>query len=267
MKLKSFVPLLLAGLVTVLAVAGLATGAGQAAPTNQSPPTISGTPQDGSTLTASTGQWNGTTPITYSYQWRRCDSNGGSCSDISGATDKTYTLKAVDVGNTMRVRVTAKNADGAASASSVPTAVVKAKTAPPPTTVNGCPASGSGPIDVSTVSPPARLLIDGQSITPSPITRSSTDLTIKFHVSACNGRPISGALVYTTAIPFQQFTIPTEVPTDASGWATLTMHQESGFPASPHQQLLAMFARARKPGENLLGGISTRRLVSFPVHL
>ena len=267
MKFRTIIPLLVAGLVTVLAVAGLATGASKAAPTNQSPPTISGTPQEGSTLTASDGQWNGTTPLTYSYQWRRCDANGGSCADISGAIDKTYALKAVDVGNTIRVRVTAKNADGSASASSVPTAVIKAKSAPPPTTVNGCPATGSGPIDVSAVSQPAQLSIDGQSITPSPITRSSTSLTVKFHVSACKGRSVTGALVYVTAVPFQQFTIPSEVPTDASGWATLTMQKQSGFPASTHQQLLAMFVRARKPGEDLLGGISARRLVSFPVHL
>lgn len=109
--------------MTLLAVAGLAPGASSAAPTNQSQPTISGTPQDGSTLTASDGQWNGTTPLTYSNQWRRCDVRGGSCADISGAIDKTYTLKAVDVGNTIRVGVTAKNADGSASATSVPTAV------------------------------------------------------------------------------------------------------------------------------------------------
>jgi hypothetical protein len=134
-------------------------------------------------------------------------------------------------------------------------------------TVNGCPAAGSGTIDVASITPPARLLIDGQAVSPSPITRSSNDVTVRFHVSACNGRSVSGALVYATAVPFQQFSIPAETPTGADGWATMTMHQEGAFPASPRQQLLAVFVRARKSGENLLGGISTRRLVSFPVNL
>jgi hypothetical protein len=258
--------LLAAGAVTVLAIAGFSQAAGSAAPTNQSPPTISGKAQEGQTLTASTGTWAGS-PTSFAYQWRRCDGNGGSCSSITGASDKTYTLKKVDVDNTLRVRVTAKNADGSNSATSVPTAVVTAAPTPPPTTKDGCPTSGSGPLAVTSIAPPARLVVDGQSASPTPVTRSTTDLTLKFHVSACSGRPIEGALVYVTAVPFQQFNVPAEIQTDNTGWATVTMHQAGRFPASPRQQLLAVFVRARKSGEPTLGGVSTRRLVSFPVHL
>jgi hypothetical protein len=45
------------------------------------------------------------------------------------------------------------------------------------------------------------------------------------------------------------------------------MTQADHYPASPRQELLAVFLRARKPGEAILGGVSTRRLVSFKVDL
>ena len=255
--------LLAAGLVTVLTVAGLSTAATKAVPVNQQEPIISGNAQEGETLTGSTGTWQSSTPITYSYQWLRCDTSGQGCSNIGGATSRNYQLKNGDVGHTVRVRVAAKNADGTARATSNETATVKPKGTPVPPVVNGCPA-GNGPINVAQISLPARLVVDGQSASPNPIPKSATDLTMRFHVSACNGRPVAGALVYAAAVPFNQFSI-TEVPSGADGWATLTEHRQGAFPASPKQQLLAVFVRARKPGENLLGGVSTRILVSFPV--
>jgi hypothetical protein len=259
--------LLAAAAVTVLTVAGLSDAASQAPPTNTSPPTISGTATEGNTLTASSGTWNGQGPITYSFQWRRCDENGNSCAAISGANKANYVLKKVDVGNTLRVREAAKNKDGTTSADSVPTAVVKAAAGPPPVSVNGCPTVTTGTLDVAALSPPARLLIDGQQVSPSVISRSTSDVTVRFHVSACNGRSVQNALILAEAIPFQQFSIPAETATGSDGWATMIMHRGSAFPASPRQQILAVFVRARKSGENILGGISTRRLVSFPVHL
>jgi hypothetical protein len=251
-------------LVVLAAVAGraeIADSAPQAAPTNQSPPSVSGTPEEGKTLTTNNGTWAGTTPITYTYSWRRCDDNGGSCSQIGGATSNTYVLKKVDVGNTIRSRVTARNTDGSTAATSVPTAVIRPAAAPAPA---GC--NGNAPIPIASVALPERLTIDGQSISPTVVTRSTSAITLRFHVT-CKGKAVQGALVYADAVPFNQFTTPAEATTGADGWATLTMNRDRGFPAARNQELLVVFARARKAGEDLLGGVSTRRLVSFPVSI
>jgi len=122
---------------------------------------------------------------------------------------------------------------------------------------------GNGVIHVDQLSPPARLLIDRLQATPSPITRSTGGIVARFHVSACRGRSVAGAIVYATAVPYNQFAIAPEQPTGEDGWVTLSMNRLKGFPAAKNQTLLVMFVRARKGGEPLLGGISTRRLVSF----
>lgn len=93
------------------------------APTNTTLPTITGTPQVGQTLTASTGAWTDS-PTAFGYQWRRCDSAGANCVDVSGATSGTYTVAPADSGSTIRVAVTATNAFGATTVVSVQTAVV-----------------------------------------------------------------------------------------------------------------------------------------------
>ena len=176
---------------------------------------------------------------------------------------RTYVLKGVDADNTLRVTVTASNNDGNRSATSVPTAVVKGAAAPPPS--NGCAKQPSnGTVQVADISSPARLVIDQSQVSPSTITFGTSTITTRFHVSACGGS-VQGALVYVTAVPYNQFSVPNEQQTGADGWATLEMQRLGGFPATPKQQLLVMFVRARKSGEPTLTGISNRRLISFRV--
>jgi hypothetical protein len=237
-----------------------------AKPTETKPPVVNGSPQEGKTLTADPGDWTGTAPITFNYQWQRCDQTGASCQNIGSETARTYDIRSQDKGNTLRIHVVAKNADGNTADTSAPSAVVTAAVTTPIAPATGCP-SGTGPIDIAGLTAPARLLIDGQQVSPSPIGRSPGDLTMKFHVSACNGRAVTGALVYAAAVPFNQFSVAAEQQTGSDGWATLTEHQGGAYPASSRQQLLAVFVRARKPGDPILGGISSSRLVSFPVNL
>jgi hypothetical protein len=100
--------------------------------------------------------------------------------------------------------------------------------------------------------------------TPALATATTRTIVARFHVSVC-GASTQGALVYATAVPYNQFSNAPEATTDSTGWATITFQSRAGYPASRHQQLIAFFVRARKPGESTLGGISTRRLVSMPV--
>jgi hypothetical protein len=120
----------LSALVISIAVAGLwAASARAAAPNNTSPPTITGTLMQGKTLTATKGTWSNS-PTTFFYRWQRCSADGTACANIDNAAQGTYRLTATDVDNTMRVVVTASNADGQTAANSKVSDVVSATTAP-----------------------------------------------------------------------------------------------------------------------------------------
>ncbi len=114
---------------SVLASGALGGAAAGTPPAVTTPPSISGTALRGQTLTAQSGSWSGTTPISFAYQWRRCSSSGGDCGNV-GANSATFTLGSSDVGHTIRVQVTASNSAGSAQAVSAPSAVVAAGTAP-----------------------------------------------------------------------------------------------------------------------------------------
>jgi hypothetical protein len=219
-----------------------------AVPVSTAAPTISGSAVVGSALTANEGSWTNA-PTSYAYQWLRCDANGASCGAIAGASSKTYAVSSDDFGATLRVAVTARNKVGqSAAVQSAPTAVV------------GKTTQGGVAVSISTVHLPDRLVVSGVQFAPRRIGHSP--FTVRFKVTDTNGRLISGALVYALALPYGWTGSAPEVATGADGWATLTLRPTA---AMPRRGALVLFVRARKPGDNLLAGVSTRRLVQVSI--
>src|SRR5207253_3109015 len=81
------------------------------APSNTAPPTITGTAQQGQTLTEHSGSWTNN-PTSFGYQWLQCDSSGNNCAAIAGATSQTYVPVTGDVGHAIRVQEEAGNQGG-----------------------------------------------------------------------------------------------------------------------------------------------------------
>ncbi len=233
------------------ATAIVQSSAALAAPRNTQPPTVSGNPSEGSTLTASPGTWTSVSHISYAYQWRRCDQTGGSCSSISGATQKTYVLKSADVGNTLRIQVTATNKNGSTIARSAPTAVI-----------SKAPLPGGATISINDVALPNRLMIDRYSFSPSPL-RSHRTIIARFHVSDMRNHNVMGALVFAEDIPLGQTTRPPEQATGPDGWVTFAIHPARHLRMRRGGEIV-FFLRARKQGDNLFGGVTARRLVGLP---
>jgi hypothetical protein len=117
----------LSGGLALLVVAA-AAAAPKAPPVNIDPPTITGTARVGEALTAQNGTWQNS-PTEFRYRWLRCNALGNLCV-LLAADGKTYRVAEADVGRTLRVRVTAVNADGATNARSEQTDVVTSS-APP----------------------------------------------------------------------------------------------------------------------------------------
>jgi hypothetical protein len=87
------------------------TVAASGAPVNTARPTVSGDAVVGGTLTVDVGSWNNS-PTSYSYQWLQCSGAGSACTRVPGATGKSYGVRLGDAYSSLRVDVTAKNAEG-----------------------------------------------------------------------------------------------------------------------------------------------------------
>ena len=97
-------------------------------------------------LTASPGTWSGLEPISFTYQWYRCDQAGARCNLVRGATKETYTLAARDTGKTVGLTLRATDSSGVVTAYSSlvgpisPTPSVLIATKQP--TIGGDPRAG-----------------------------------------------------------------------------------------------------------------------------
>jgi len=222
-----------------------------ARPTNIDEPSISGNAVVGSRLQANRGQWAGDQPITYTFVWLRCATNGTNCSEIQGANDTSYEVRDSDSGRTIRVRVIARNDRGSTSAISNPTGVVGGGQPEPPT-------SGSIPVG-SLQAAGDRLVVAQVNFSPNPVTSRTAPITARVRITARNGRPVSGAEVFMRATPrvVQGQTLRTQV----DGSVTLTLVPNRLFPQPRNGFNVQFFIKASRPGDPGLGGIAGFRLV------
>lgn len=241
------------------AVTPLASGP----PRERTEPAIAGAPAQGQTLTATGGSWLGATPITLAFQWVRCGADGGradgsNCAVIPRASAAKYVPQAADVGSRLRVRVTARNGKGAATAAS--NATVRITTANPelPPGAVRLP-DGKYSIPVTSVSLPTRLVINKAAFTPNPVRSRRTTLRLRVRIFDTRGYVVRDALVFARSTPL--VTSPAGEPRTATdGWATLRMVPKASFPIRAGYNV-QFFIRVRKPGDSLLAGVSSRRLV------
>ena len=140
--------------VTSSSTATIVQGSG--GPVNTALPTITGTTTTGQTLQVTTGTWTGTPTPTYTYQWQK-STDGVNYSNITGATNSTYTLVLTDANSTVRCIVTATNTVAIATATTVAT-----------TTINTAPVNTALPTITGTKTPGQTIQVTTGTWTGTP---------------------------------------------------------------------------------------------------
>jgi outer membrane protein assembly factor BamB len=165
---------------TLAAYTGANIGTGT--PTNTLAPSVSGTPEAGQAVGGDVGLWSAL-PESYAYQWYLCDSSGGSCQQINGASSEAYVPPTADVGDTLEVAVTATNGSGIA------TAVMSAASAQivpgPPVLVTAPSISGTAAV--------------GDTLTASPGTWTNNPTSFRYQWLECSSANVCTAISGATS--------------------------------------------------------------------
>jgi hypothetical protein len=209
------------------------------APTNSAVPVVSGSTRTGEILSASRGSWT-SSPTSYSYQWKRASTAGGSFVDIGSAISSTYVLTDFDIDKYIKVAVVATNGVGPSSAVlSVGTSAITdlPDSVDPIATVPVATASGftftisnystiytyavttsKGSVARSTDDVTVTGLVAGESAT---VTISVTRSKYKAASKTVTGAAIPPATTTTTAVPISSITIQAPTTTVALGQASV----------------------------------------------
>jgi hypothetical protein len=227
-------------------------------PVNTRAPSISGAMTEGSVLTANRGTWTGATPITYSYQWLRCNAAGGSCAAIRGATGTQYRLTSNDVGRKVRLNVTARNSAGSTTAISGEYATV---TPSGPSGVITLP-SGEKSIPASSVPRGERLIVSRVQFAPNPVRSRTEPFSVQVRVKDTRGYVVRDALVFIRSTPLVTTAQPqSRKPTLTDGWVAFQMTPRFNFPEPRNGYNVQFFVKAYRAGDPELAGIAGYRLV------
>ena len=194
-------------------------------PTNTALPAVVGKPFVGEKLFADPGKYSGGAVASFSYQWQRC-AQATTCTQISGVSGQSYTIVSADVGQGLRVKVTATNPFGTTTTTTAPTVAITVPVVAVSTTLTATagstvccqrvhlsgtvsPAKGGEPITIL-----ARQFDDIASL---PIANTTTDASGNW------------SLIVT---PMIQTSYTAQTRTSTSQPVTLAVHARVGFGVS-----------------------------------
>jgi hypothetical protein len=192
-------------------------------PTNTSPPLVVGKPLVGEKLLADPGKYSGGAVASFSYQWQHCVEATLTCTDISGATNQTYTVASADVGFRMRVTVKANNPFGQTTNTSAATAAVTVPVVAVQTTLTASAGSTicCQRIRLSGVTNPAK---SGEPITI--FARQFDDIAAYPFATATTDASGSWSVMVT---PMIETSYTAQTTTSTSQAVTIAVHPRVGF--------------------------------------
>jgi hypothetical protein len=219
--------------------AGPIVPAAPLAPAATATPQVSGLAMVDEALTATHASWTGTSPLSTSLRWERCEADGSGCVDL-GLNGTTYTVIPVDIGKRLRVVSTASNVAGYATVVSAPTEVV----------VELKPHAGRTSLAADKVAAPHKLVLARATAAPTRVRRGAT-IWVRVQVLDSRGFTIEGAIISVVALPAAAVTVAAPASTDANGDATLMLTASPKLKPSK-TKAISIVVTARRPSDRAI---------------